>query len=199
MTRREKAALGSLVAFYLLGLGVLIGVVTERVRFDGVHAEILTRLVGAHTVRAGGLEREGNATRLDVGAAQSIEQALSRGDVAGADRAWRAAYTEAMRSRDWLALADLGDAALRIGNAAGERGGSVPRARDAYLAALVRARADRSVDGITRMRLAFIRLGDHEVAQQCAIIAEAMSTRRIDAPTANGRAQAAERAPWMDP
>src|SRR5688572_10891546 len=65
---------------------------------------------------------------------EAFDGALRLGDIVGADRAWRAAYVVAVRSRSWRVLADLGDAALLIGDAAGQRGSYVPRAREAYLA-----------------------------------------------------------------
>jgi hypothetical protein len=118
---------------------------------------------------------------------EAVDRALRLGDIVGAERAWRAAYVVAARSRSWRVLADLGDAALRIGDAAGQRGSYVSRAREAYLAALVRARADRSREGVTRMRHAFRVLGDHELAQQCAIIAEQLPARDVDTTSIKGQ------------
>jgi hypothetical protein len=164
MTRRQMVV-GGLVTIYLLGLGTLVGIVA--------------------------LEQDARTPSALAAATASpfeaVERALRLGDIAAAERAWRAAYVAAARSRSWRALADLGDAALRIGDAAGQRESYVPRAREAYLAALVRARADRSREGVTRMRHAFRVLGDHELAQQCAIIAEQLPAREVDATSIKGQ------------
>jgi hypothetical protein len=122
---------------------------------------------------------------------EAVDGALRLGDIVGAERAWRAAFVVAVRNRSWRVLADLGDAALRIGDAAGQRSSYVPRAREAYLAALVRARADRSREGVTRMCHAFRVLGDHELAQQCAIIAEQLPAREVDTTSIRGQSTSA--------
>lgn len=186
MKRREVVMVGGLVTFSLLGLGLLVGIVVERMRFDGVRAEILD----AKTPSA----RPGAPTAP----LEAVDHALRNGDVAGAERAWRDAYRVSMRSPEWRPLADIGDAAIRIGDASGQRGQYVPGARAAYLAALVRARADRSREGVTRMRHAFRVLGDHELAQQCAIIAESLPVPEVN--TAVGAQSAsATRDPWTEP
>jgi hypothetical protein len=169
MTRRQMVVVGGLVTFYLLGLGTLVGIVA--------------------------LEPDAR-TPSDLAAAtasplEAVDRALRLGDIVDAERAWRTAYVAAARSRSWRALADLGDAALRIGDAAGQRGSYVARAREAYLAALVRARADRSREGVTRMRHAFRMLGDHELAQQCAIIAEQLPARDVDTTPVRDRSTSA--------
>jgi hypothetical protein len=158
MTRRQMVVAGGLVTFYLLGLGAVVGIVA--LEQDAWTPSALPA-----------------ATASPVDA---VDRALRLGDIAGAERAWRAVHVVAARSRSWRTLADLGDAALRIGDAAGQRGSYVSRAREAYLAALVRARADRSREGVTRMRHAFRVIGDHELAQQCAIIAEQLPARDVD-------------------
>lgn len=199
MKRRVVVVLGSLVTFCLLGLGVLVGIVTERIRFDGARGEILAQLAQAtraHYAWMMALERDVKppsalpgapaATRLEA-----VDQALRSGHIATAERAWREAHGVATMSREWRPLADIGDAALRIGDAAGQRGSYVPRAREAYLAALVRARADRSREGVTRMRHGFRVLGDHELAQQCAIIAEHLPAREIDTTPIKGQSTTA--------
>jgi hypothetical protein len=56
------------------------------------------------------------------------------------------------------------DAFVRIGHATGAPNGAKPNARQAYLIALTRARAQRSPDGVILVAEAFARLGDHEIA-----------------------------------
>jgi hypothetical protein len=104
-----------------------------------------------------------------------VDAALERRDVSAAEQAWRSAHGVAIRARDWRGLVDVGDAALRIARVAGYREPYVERARKAYLDGFVRAKADRSVDGVLRVRDAFAALGDHEVARQCALVAEALT------------------------
>jgi hypothetical protein len=193
---------GVVVLGGLLGLGVLVGIVTERIRFDGVRTQ-LANARRAHPARMMTLERDARTPSASSGAPtvplKAVDHALSNGDIAGAERAWRHAYSVATWSHQWRALADLGDAAIRIGDAAGQRGQYVPRAREAYFAALIRARADRSREGVTRMRHAFRVLGDHELAQQCAIIAESLPAREVNTTPVGARSASAPGDPWTDP
>jgi hypothetical protein len=197
MTRRELAVVGAAVAVYLLILGALIGIITQRIRLDLIRGQLLWRLEAATRARGAdltSLERDEETLSALPGTPRlldGIDRALQLNDIVGAERAWRAAYVVATRSRGWRAFADLGDAALRIGDAAGQRGSYVPRAREAYFAALVRARADRSREGVTRMHHAFRVLGDHELAQQCAIIAEQLPARDVDTTSIKGQSKSA--------
>ncbi len=101
----------------------------------------------------------------------TIDQALARHDVSAAVRAWHDAYGAALASRGWEGMLAVGDAFLRIGTEAGTTGGSRLNARQAYLAALVRAHRDGSIDGMRRTAAAFAALGDHAVATQCLRVA----------------------------
>jgi hypothetical protein len=58
------------------------------------------------------------------------------------------------------------------------RGPYKVRARELYLAAVTRARADRSVEGVLRVAASFDALGDRAMAQQCVIIAEGLAGSR---------------------
>jgi hypothetical protein len=206
MTHRQMVVLGGLVTFCLLGLGVLVGIVTERIRFDGARGEILAQLehaTRAQYARMMAPERDVRTPSALPGAPaatglEAVDEAIRSGDIAAAERAWRDAHGVATMGREWRPLADIGDAALRIGDAAGQRAPYVSRAREAYLAALVRARADRSREGVTRIRHAFRVLGDHDLAQQCAIIADNLPVREHDAAPVRGRSVSATRAPWSD-
>jgi hypothetical protein len=141
MTHRETAFVGALVVLFLFSIWVLLG-------------QLVT---GADST-----------VRVSLA---DVDQALGADDVSRAERAWRRARTDVARRQAWFAYADLGDAAKRIGDAAGDRTRWVPHAREAYVEALVHARAERSVPGVTRICKAFIALGDTDVAQQCEIIA----------------------------
>ena len=65
----------------------------------------------------------------------------------------------------------VGDAFMAIGRTSGAVRGARLNAREAYLTALIRARRDRSVDGVLRGAEAFRGLDDRAVAEQCLHIA----------------------------
>ena len=100
-----------------------------------------------------------------------IDQALGDGNLSRAFYEWREAYGDAFRSGRWEALADVGDAAVRIEAAAGRHSGYRAEARRTYLAALLRARAQESAMGAMRVAEAFSRLGDTEMAERARRIA----------------------------
>lgn len=101
-----------------------------------------------------------------------MEDAMRRGDVATARRLWLMARAAALRSRDWEAMVAVGDASLRLGAAGGPHGEAQARAREAYLAALLRARQEQSLEGVLRAGEAFDALGDDEMVEQAIRIAE---------------------------
>jgi hypothetical protein len=118
-----------------------------------------------------------------------VEQALEKGDTAAALSWWREAQAVALRSGQWEGMVDIGDAAQRL--APDDTG----IARQAYLAALFRARQQRSLDGILRVAIAFADLGDREAAAHALRLAELEA--RLD-PQARGRVRStAER--WLSP
>jgi hypothetical protein len=98
----------------------------------------------------------------------AIDDALWLGDTAGAVARWREAYGLAIRSGGWSQLADIGDAALRMGDASTLQPSAAGAARQSYLTAMYRARAERSAEGIRRVCEAFVLLGDQDVAEQCS-------------------------------
>jgi hypothetical protein len=106
-----------------------------------------------------------------------LDDALARGDVSAAVRAWHDANAAALASRRWDALVEVGDAFLEIGRATGTPSAAKPNARLAYMAALGRANASKSVDGILRIADAFEKLGDHEVSRQCLKLAKSLAAR----------------------
>lgn len=117
------------------------------------------------------------AWRRDVSLAPlaAVDAAIARPDIAAADRAWREAHARALRSRDHDQLLAVGDAALRVAAAACRRQPYLTLARTAYRAALLRAQAVRSVDGLLRVAAAFRGLGDHAVADGALRIARGLS------------------------
>jgi len=102
---------------------------------------------------------------------ESVERELTSGHVDGAVRAWHEAYAAALESREWESMIAVGDAFMKIGEAAGTPGGARMNAREAYTTALIRARRDRSVDGALRSGEAFARLGDRTIVEQSLHIA----------------------------
>ncbi|HKB24015.1 MAG TPA: hypothetical protein VKG64_03090 [Methylomirabilota bacterium] len=106
-----------------------------------------------------------------------LDDALARGDISAAVHAWHDANAAALASRRWDALVEVGDAFLEIGRATGTPSAAKPNARLAYLAALGRANAEKSVDGVLRVAEAFEKLGDHEVSRQCLKLAERLRSQ----------------------
>jgi hypothetical protein len=100
-----------------------------------------------------------------------VETELASGHVDAAVGAWQDAYAAALASRSWESIPALGDAFMRIGYAAGTPGRARMNARDAYFAALIRARRGYSVDGALRSADAFAELGDGAVVAQGLYIA----------------------------
>ena len=113
-------------------------------------------------------------------AIQTVDEALARKQIAAAERAWHEAYLDALGSRRWEGMVAVGDASLRIGEVSGEKPAARARARQSYLTALGRARADGSVEGVLRVARAFDELGDREVVRMCLRVARSISEARRD-------------------
>ncbi len=117
-----------------------------------------------------------------------MDRALARGEMTAATAAWREAYVAAHVSRGWPGMLAVGDAALRAGRAIGTPEVFEPRARRAYLTALLRARRQASPNGVLAVAEAFGRLGDRDAerlarsdAAALAIRGEAEARRRANA------------------
>jgi hypothetical protein len=106
-----------------------------------------------------------------------VDEALKDGDLAAALAWWREARVTAIRSGEWEALIEVGDASRRLGEASGFRQDADSQAREAYLAALLRAERQRSLEGVLRAAGAFGELGDHDVTAQAIRIAERQAGR----------------------
>ena len=100
-----------------------------------------------------------------------VDAALAENVWSRAFYAWHEAHNEAFRSGRWEALVAVGDAALRIDAIAGQAAGFRSDARRVYLAALVRARAENSLDGARRIAEGFARLGDRPLAEHARRVA----------------------------
>jgi hypothetical protein len=105
------------------------------------------------------------------------ETALADGDVAQALAWWREARVVALRSGQWDGLIEVGDASRRLGARGGFRRDADALAREAYRAALLRARGQHSLDGVLSAADAFGRLGDREVVSQALRIAATQAGR----------------------
>ena len=129
-----------------------------------VHGELerLESVVPAGSIRDNGLWR----AYLDL-----VEKELALGHVDVAVRVWHDAYGAALASGSWESMIAVGDAFVAIGRASGTPRGARMNAREAYLTALIRARRDRSVDGVLRSAEAFRLLDDRAVGEQCLHIA----------------------------
>ena len=107
----------------------------------------------------------------------AIGEAVHRGDLATARAAWHDAYRSLRRTLDWQGMAALGDAALEAASASGARQPWDADARQAYLGALFRARAEASLDGVLRATDAFATLGDRDIAEEGLRTAELVALR----------------------
>jgi hypothetical protein len=119
---------------------------------------------------------------LVAGSPEPWTEPLARLDRALVERSYRAAlgaaqeaYEAGMSSGRWEGLVLAGHAYRRLGDATELRRSFDARARQVYLAALARARAERSVPGVVQVADAFLALGDTEVATQCIRIAERLA------------------------
>jgi hypothetical protein len=106
-----------------------------------------------------------------------VETALARNDLAGAELLWPEAYVAAIKSRHWEGMVAAGDIYRRLGELGGFRKLSDAKAREAYLAALFRARNRGSLEGVLRAAQGFAELGDQEVVEQCIRVARSVAAR----------------------
>ena len=112
---------------------------------------------------------------------QDMHSALERADFASAATARHKAHLAALGSRSWEGFLAVGDAALRLGDASGDRRAIEPEARRAYLSALTHARAQRSLDGVLRATESFARLGERDMVEQGIRIARDLAGTDGDA------------------
>jgi hypothetical protein len=123
-------------------------------------------------------EASAQADRLDWTARiAEMDQALGRGETMALTAAWREAYVAAHASRGWPGMLAVGDAAQRAARATGTPEVFEPRARRAYLTALLRARRQASRDGVLAVGEAFGRLGDRDAEQMAKAEAAKLALR----------------------
>lgn len=149
-----------------------------RERRVAVMAVIFAMLMGLEVAAQAAARRAAEAdARPWIGAIDRVDQALARNDISGAERAMHEAYVAAVGSRRWDGMLAVGDAYTRIGEATGYRTTDRAKARQAYLTAFFRARAEQSLDGVLRTTEAFSDLGDRAVVAQCLKTAEALAAK----------------------
>ena len=110
----------------------------------------------------------------------AVVEKLAEHDVPGALAAWRDAHAAALAGPGWEGMLEVGHAYLRIGDAAEFRRAFVPRAREHFLGALLRARQVGSIDGVLSAAEAFASLGDLGVVRQAVGIAASLVRREPD-------------------
>jgi hypothetical protein len=186
MRIHPQASLALLSGLACVAIGVLSGITIDRVSFDRQRLAILASAQAATTERNRELMlielrthgRHAAFQQQWERAVESVDEALLLGDTAAAVGKWRDAYGMALRSGGWSELLEVGDAALRIGDAPESWPSSYAAARRSYVTALHRARAQHAVDGVIRITDAFIVLGDRDVAERCLDLARAMADTR---------------------
>lgn len=104
-----------------------------------------------------------------------VEEALGRSDLSRAIYEWREAYGAALRTGRSEGLIAVADRAIRIAEHAGASEYFIREARDVYVHAAFRARAEGSRDTILGIAARFEQLGDTERAEQVRRIAASMS------------------------
>ncbi len=172
-------ALGCLV---LTSVGLVFGVALDRIQFDRHRAEIMKPYEAAAqrwhesqiATELGTVGRHDVFTRQWHDALARIDDSVRVGNTGAAVAAWREAYRLAARSGEWSDMADVGDAALRIGDVPEFSETVAAAARRSYVTALYRADAARSVDGVLRAAEGFAVLGDRAVVAACLGMANRM-------------------------
>ena len=110
-----------------------------------------------------------------VGRIALVDEALGRADLSRAIYEWREAHGAALRNGRSEGLIAVGDRAIRIAERSGGSGYFFREAREVYVDAALRARAERSRETILGIAEVFEKLGDAERAEQVRRIAASMS------------------------
>lgn len=165
-TRWWRIVIGNTTGLYIAGSLALGAIVVASLAVDAGLPRLTAGVMRQQTVQPPWIEP-----------IRAVDEALAARDMSAAGRAWSEAYNAAQRSRRWEGLLAAGDALVRINQAAGGGKASAARAREAYLAALLRARQEGSLEGVLQVAEAFDSLGDAVVAAQTLRIAEAVAGR----------------------
>jgi len=152
MTWRQMLTEGG-IGLYLFGAVVLGSLAAASLRIDDRE---LRRM-----------DWQGALEKDDVSWASlltAFDEAVARGDGTAALRTWSEAHSAALRARHWEGLLAVGEARLKVAQTADDEKAAIAKAREAYLAALFRARQDGSLEGVIRSAEAFEALGDVDLA-----------------------------------
>jgi hypothetical protein len=122
----------------------------------------------------------------------AMDDALARQDLPAASRSWREARELALHTRGWQSAVDAAVAERRLATLDATYG-SAAAARELYLIALFRARAESSVDGALAAAEGFAQLGDRDATRGALSIAAAIAQRTRDAGAADRVLNARER------
>ena len=149
-------------------------------RAFGIVAMVVAGLAAVSSI-AGARGRAADARDPErLAALATMDEALARGDAAAAVQAWRQARALGLRSRSWRGPVEAADAELRLALATDRVRESMPTARELFLVALFRARAEGAPDGALRAADGFARLGDRDAAGLALRIAETAAARHGD-------------------
>jgi hypothetical protein len=165
---------------------------SERTTLTGAHAAAHEEIERVETIVPAGARRDDQVVRAYLAV---VDKELEHGHVDVAVRVWHDAYGAALENRTWESMIGVGDAFLAIGRVAGSVRGARQNAREAYLTALIRARRERSVDGVLQAAEAFRRLDDRAVAEHGLRIAGQLAAGNE---AAERKVQEARRL-WTDP
>ena len=167
---------------------------TRQQRTMIVVATLFAMLMGLEVVAQAAARRVARTQPFSWGVfVDRVDQALAARDINRAEQAAHDAYTTALGSRGWDGLIATGDRYLRIGEATRLQSVARAKARQAYLAAFFRARAQGSLDGVMQSAEAFAALGDRQVAAQCLKTAQRLAAASNDPRSRERAAALAER------
>lgn len=183
MTSRSRTLTGAV----MLGVGLAGAGFTVLMARAGVTS---TSDLGAVLLDRHAVSRRTNQPVAWSEHLRAVDAALARGDVRAATSAWREGYGAALTRGGAEGMLQVGHAARRIGVAEGRPDDQAPKARQAYLTALFRARQAGDVDTVLRVADAFAALGDRQVAHAALDVADRLAGSNADAGT---RIKAAER------
>lgn len=162
----------------LFGIGLLGGIVVERLRFEVRRDAVVKMYEDALKERNQILIDREIAREHSARLAEDLRQldtALGSGRLSEATAAWERAYADALGTQRWETMADVGDAALRIAGRQGRSDIFRANARRVYRIAVSRARRAGSLDGVLRLGRGFLHLGDSSGVEQCIAIAEQLA------------------------
>ena len=149
----------------------------------GLTGAVVLGVIGIFGLSAGGNVPPGLARKVFVqpeavpawvGRIAGVDEALGRADLSRAIYEWREAYGAALRTGRSEGLIAVGDRAIRIAELAGGSGYFLREAREVYVHAALRARAELARDTIFEIAARFEQRGDAERAEQVRRIAASM-------------------------